>query len=322
MIKYPRLGGTVPVLLLLDAALAIGLSLATDRFATPENLMDLVIGASFQGTLAVGLLVVLLAGGLDISFTAQASIAQYLLVIAMARFDVGWVGAFAIAGGIGLILGLANGLLVGALGVSPIIVTISTLNIMIGLLVWASGGEWLYDFPDWFGEGLSLHLGSLRVPMQVWVFALITLFVGFVLRRAALGRLIIASGADAESARRQGVSPSAIRLIVYGFMGICAGTAGLTQAQLVLSVAPNAFVGRELDVLATAVLGGASLTGGRGTVTGTLLALVSLALLGNGFTLLGVSSYWFQAVTGLVVIGGVAVMVRGRAKLGSNGGAV
>jgi simple sugar transport system permease protein len=299
------------VLLLLDLVLATALALGSDRFLTPDNLIDLVVGASFQGILAIGLLVVLLSGGLDISFTAIASVSQYGMVLALPFVDLGWFGAFAIAGGIGILLGLINGGLVSALKVSPIIVTIATLNIFYGALVYGSGGVWLYDFPEWFSDGLPLVVGNTKIPLQIVVFGIVGILTGFVLNHSALGRLIRALGSNPESARRQGIRTVRLHLLVYAFMGLCAGIASVVQAQLVMSVAPNALVGRELDVLAAVVLGGASLSGGRGTVSGTLLSLLLLAMLQNGFTLLGLSSYWFQVVMGMVVIGGVAAMIYG-----------
>ncbi len=128
------------------------------------------------------------------------------------------------------------------------------------------------------------------------------------LTRTSLGRQIYALGSNADAAQRVGIKVFGLNLLIYGYMGFVAAMASLVQAQNAQSVAPNALVGRELDVLAAVVLGGASLTGGVGTVFGTILGLMLLAFLQNGLLLLGVSSYWSQCFTGAVILAAVSAL--------------
>lgn len=306
-------------------ALGVGLTFASDQFLTWRNLLETLESVAFSGVLAVGLLVVLISGGIDISFAAVASVAQYALAIVLSRVDGGWALAFAVAGGVGLALGIVNGALVHGLRTSPIIVTIATMNLYYGLLVYASGGRWLYDFPDWFVGGvdfLSLPDGAgglYRVTLQIGVLIASVAGVAALLGGTALGRQIRALGGAPEAARRLGFPIARLHLAVYGLMGLLAGVAGLVQSQLVLSVAPTALVGRELDVLAALVLGGASLDGGKGGVIGTVLGLALVAMVQNGLTLVGVSSYWHQVVIGAVVL--VSVTVTAGSKVRSATGA-
>ena len=141
-------------LLVVVLAVSAVLSIATDSFLTLQNLFDLLTSNAFTGILAAGLLVVLISGGIDISFTATASVAQYAALAIVLKYGGNWAAVFALACGIGVICGLANAALVQKLGIASIIVTIATLNIFFGLLVFFTGGKYIYSLPDWFGKGI------------------------------------------------------------------------------------------------------------------------------------------------------------------------
>ncbi|MBV9076893.1 MAG: ABC transporter permease [Methylobacteriaceae bacterium] len=295
-------------LLAVTLAVVAGLSVATTGFLTVQNLFDLLTSYAFLGILAAGLLVVLVAGGIDISFTATASVAQYLALSLANAYGLGWTTTFALAVAAGVACGLVNAWLVDTLRVSSIIVTIATLNIFYGLLVFVTGGQYIYALPDWFSagifwfetvdaEGVSYGL-NLQILLLVAAFALTWLL----LNRTTIGRQIYALGGNRDAARRLGFSTRRLTFFVYGYMGLMAGLASLAQAQLAQSVAPTVLVGRELDVLAAVVLGGASLTGGVGSVLGTVLGLVLLAAIQSGLVIVGVSSYWSQLCVGLVIL--------------------
>ncbi len=301
-------------LLVVVVALGVFLSVATPSFATAQNALDLLTSYAFSGMLAAGLLVVLVSGGIDISFTATASVAQYVALSVANAYPIGWLGVIVIAGGIGTALGLFNALLVNTLRLSSIIVTIATLNLYFGLLMFATGGNQLFSLPDWFANGASwvIYTDAQQNPyvINLQMLALVAAFVvtGLLLTRTNLGRQIYALGSNPDAAQRVGIKVFALNLLIYGYMGFIAGMASLVQAQSAQAVAPNALVGRELDVLAAVVLGGASLFGGVGTVFGTILGLALLAFLQNGLLLLGVSSYWSQAFTGGVILVAVSAL--------------
>ena len=300
--------GTTFYLLIVTLVLGFVLSVSTESFFSLRNLLDLLSSYAFVGVLAAGLLVVLISGGIDISFTATASIAQYVMMAYLIDYDGNWLIAFAMAGAIGIALGAVNAVLIHYLRVSSIIITIATLNIFFGLLIFITKGAYLYTFPDWFSSGFNLfeytdaagNYYSLSLQILVLFAAFALTYV--LLHRTTTGRQIYAMGSNPEAAKRLGFNILWLHLFVYCYMGFLAGIASVIQAQLAQSIAPTVLVGKELDVLAAVVLGGASLTGGVGSVGGALLGIALLAFLHNGLILLGVSSYWSPVFTGAVIL--------------------
>lgn len=295
-------------LLAVIGVLVLALSLATDSFLTLQNLFDLLTSNAFIGILASGLLVVLIAGHIDISFTATASVAQYLALTVGIRYGLGWVALFAIAGAIGVLCGLINAVFVTKLRISSIIVSIATLNIFYGLLIFATGGNYITSLPKFFRDGISWfeHEDASGVPygLNLQILLLIGSFAvaWLLLNRTNIGRQIYALGGNKDAAQRLGFHVFRINVLVYGYLGFVAGVASIVQAQLAQSVTPTVLVGKELDVLAAVVLGGASLNGGVGTVFGAILGVALLAILQNGLVLIGVSSYWNQWFVGLTIL--------------------
>jgi len=300
-------------LLVVSLVLCAGLSLSTAQFLTMQNLFDLLTSYAFVGILALGLLVVLIAGGIDISFTATASVAQYVALAVANAYGANWITVCAMAIAIGGALGAINAILIQKLRIPSIIVSIATLNIFYGLLIFFTGGKYIYSLPDWFATGIfwfEFNWGkdtSYGVNLQILVLAVCFLLTWLLLNRTNIGRQIYAMGGNPDAARRLGFHIFGLNMLVYCYMGVMAGIASLVQAQLAQSVAPTVLVGKELDVVAAVVLGGASLMGGVGTVLGTFLGLALLAVLQNGLILLGVSSYWSSLFVGFVILVSVSV---------------
>jgi simple sugar transport system permease protein len=304
-----------PAALLAAVILAMGLlfgSVAPD-FWSLGNWVDLIEGTSVTAIMALGLLVVLVAGGIDISFAATASVAQYLAASAATAW--GWPPAAALALGLlaGAGLGGFNALLIHRLQATSIIITISTMSLYFSLLMWATGGRSVYDLPAWWSDAIvwatvagDPELDPVRLTLPPLVLAAVAIATAWLLQRSALGRQIHAFGGNPEAARRMGVPLGALQGFAYGFLGLMAALAGLLQAHRVGEAVPNAMVGGELFVLAAAVLGGASLTGGSGTVAGVLMGVLLLAVLRNGLNLMGVSPYFFQVLLGAVVLASAA----------------
>lgn len=281
-------------------------------FFTLENLFDLLKSYSLMGTFAIGMLFVLISGGIDISFTAIATITGYTVAVLLLKYgeNLNILSVFMVAGGIGILLGLLNAVIIYFFKIPSIITTIATLNIYYGLLTVISKGKWLYGFPTWFGDFTNIRLFTFYTPegapyglsiiTVIW-FVLI-LVSWFILRYTILGRSIYAMGGNVASAQRAGFNLLGLNLFVYSFMGLMAGIASVIQALLVQTVAPNSLVGKEMDVIAAVVLGGASLTGGTGTMLGTILGVALIAIMGNGLTLMHVSSLWYKVIIGLVIL--------------------
>jgi len=300
-------------LLAVILVLSLALSLATDSFLTLQNLFDLLTSNAFVGILASGLLVVLIAGGIDISFTATASVAQYVALTIGIRQGFGWFALFAVAGSVGVLCGLINAIFITKLRISSIIVSIATLNIFYGLLIVSTGGKYITSLPKFFRDGIAWfeHDDANGMPyalnLQILVLVLAFIAAWLLLNRTNVGRQIYAMGGNKDAAQRLGFHVLRLNILVYGYLGFVAGIASLVQAQLAQSVTPTVLVGKELDVLAAVVLGGASLTGGVGSVFGAILGVTLLAILQNGLVLLGISSYWNQWFVGLTILCAVSI---------------
>jgi simple sugar transport system permease protein len=289
--------------------LGIVIAAISREFLTLENLFDLLRSYSFLGVLAVGVTIVLISGGIDISFTAITSVAEYVMAITIIRHGGNMLLAFAVAVLVGLALGALNSTLIYFLRIPTIITTIATLNIYYGLLSFLSGGKWLYNLPDWFREFSVIRVirlvnpggvqYGLSIVTIIWISML--LLAALILRYTTLGRSIYAMGGNITSARRVGMNIFSLQIFVYCFMGALSGIAAVIHALLVQNAAPNALVGKELDVIAAVVLGGASLAGGSGTLLGTVLGVILVAEMSNGITLMRISSFWYDVFIGLVI---------------------
>jgi simple sugar transport system permease protein len=278
--------------------IAVIFSALSRSFLSAANLVSLLENYSVMAIMAAGLLVVLISGGIDISFAAIAAVSQYLVASLLIHFGGNWFVAFFLAALFGVLFGCVNALLIYYLEALSVIVTISMMTFYFAILMFVTDGKSIYDLPDWFTADMSLF----GIPFPVVVAAIVLLVTVFMLSRLSIGRQIYALGGNPEAAKRMGCNIVAFQCLVYGYSGLMAGIAGLVQAHRVEEVVPNALIGRELDVLAAVVLGGASLLGGIGTVSGTVLGIVLLAILQNGLTLLGISSYSFGLVTGLIIL--------------------
>jgi simple sugar transport system permease protein len=267
-------------------------------FLSVSNMTTLLESYSVMAIMAAGLLVVLISGGIDISFAAIAAVTQYLVATILVRMGGNWVVAFALSAAFGALLGAVNALLIYYLQALSVIVTISTMTFYFAILMYVTDGKSIYDLPDWFTATIS----PFGIPFPVIVATVVLIVTAFLLNRLSIGRQIYGLGGNLEGAKRMGCNILGLQCFVYGYSGLTAGIAGLVQAYRVEEIVPNALIGRELDVLAAVVLGGASLQGGIGTVSGAILGIVLLAIVQNGLTLLGVSSYSFGFVTGIIIL--------------------
>jgi simple sugar transport system permease protein len=302
---YPTEAKLLAVLILI----CTGLSLASPDFLTLVNVTSLLNNNAVNVIWAVGLLVVLIAGGIDISFAVAASVVQYLCVYAFVAIGGGnWAIGFVFAGGIGLALGLINAFLIHQFRIISIVVTISTFNAFFGLLMFFSSGRFLYNLPSWWSQRVILWehqtangtWAELILPVAVMAAAMFATWA--LIRRTTTGRQLYAFGDNPEGARRAGIPIGLMQAIAFGWCGMMAGIGGLMQTHITKEVVPNALVGRELEVLAAVVLGGARLGGGRGSVLGCFLGVLLVAITQNGLNLLGVSPYAFKMVVGIIIL--------------------
>ncbi len=284
------------------------LSIASEQFLTLANASNLLAASAVNLIFAVGLVVVLIAGGIDISFAVAASVVQYVAFYALDAVGGGnWAWGFFFASAFGIVLGAINAALIHYFRIISIVVTIATFNAYFGLLMFFTKGRYIYDLPGWWTERIVLAevktasgWAELTLPGAVMVVA--ALATWFLINRTTVGRQLYAFGDNPEAARREGISVAAMTFIAFGWMGLMAGIAGLMQVNFVKEVVPSALLGRELDVLAAVVLGGARLGGGRGSVLGCVLGVLLVAIIQNGLNLLGVSPYAFKMVVGAFIL--------------------
>ncbi|MDW9458994.1 ABC transporter permease [Sinorhizobium meliloti] len=284
------------------------LSFATANFFSLGNAFDLLNISAVNIIFAVGLLVVLIAGGIDISFAVAASVVQYGTAIALGWIGGGWISGLLIAGSLGALLGCFNAFLIHRFRIISIVATISTFNIYFGLLMFFTRGVSIYDLPDWLTDRVILF--EREMPDGTWIEITLPVLVMIVcviatwtlITRTTTGRQLYAFGDNPEGARRFGINIGAMQFIAFGWLGLMAGIGGLIQAHYAQEVVPNALYGRELDVLAAVVLGGARLGGGKGTVLGCVLGVLLISITQNGLNLMGVSPFAFKMIIGAIIL--------------------
>jgi simple sugar transport system permease protein len=228
-----------------------------------------------------------------------------------------------LAGLFGALLGCLNAALIYQFRIVSIVVTIATFNIFFGTLMFWSGGVSIYDLPDWLTTriivfAVSTPAGRAELTLPVAVMAVCVTATWLLLRRINTGRQLYAMGDNAEGARRVGINIGRMHYLAYGWLGLMAGIAGLMQAHYAQEIVPNALNGRELNVLAAVVLGGARLGGGRGTILGVVLGIILIGITQNGLDLLGISPYAFKMIIGAIILIAITLSSEGAAKLFGN----
>lgn len=304
-----RANGTETWLFAVLVLMCLGLALSSPQFFTIANLFNLMNTSSVNLIFAVGLLVVLIAGGIDISFAVAASVVQYVAALALIGIGGGdWVSGLAIAGAVGIVLGAFNAALIHYFRIISIVVTIATFNIYFGLLMYFTRGVSIYALPEWWTRRTVLYgfqqangtWAELQLP--VLIMAICVAATWLLIRHTTTGRQLYAFGDNPEGARRLGINIAAMHFIAFCWLGLMAGIGGLVQVHYAQEVVPNALVGRELDVLAAVVLGGARLGGGKGTVLGCVLGVFLVSVTQNGLNLLGISPYAFKMIIGAIIL--------------------
>ena len=298
-------------------AVMLGVGAINPVFWDWANLFSLLRANVETGIVALGVLVVLISGGIDVSFPAFAIAAMYLTVKAMIALSYdGVVLPLLAATLIGLGLGLVNAGFVRGFRMIPLIVTLGTGTAVRGFILGevgasqinidkmppaliAFGRSELFSFTQTNGQPVGLSA-------MVLVYGALALMVHLVLRYTLIGRSIYALGGDEEAARRAGFNVTRTALFVYGLAGALAGFTGLLHGSMIWVANPRDLVGFELDVIAAVVLGGASIFGGRGTVAGTMLGVFTLVLLSNSLIIMHIDTTWQRVVVGSVVIAATA----------------
>jgi simple sugar transport system permease protein len=296
-----------------------------NSFLGIENLHDLLRSGSIVGIMACGCLVVLVSGGIDVSFAAVATVAMYVTVSIMNRFGGGIWTAFLLSAAIGIVLGLVNAVIIAFFKVPAMIATLGTMNIYHGMLLVIGRTAHIAQIPPSivkFGTGGALSRtlgGGNEVGLSYLSVVMIVVFIitWLILKFTRVGRGVYAVGGNREAARRVGFKVVGLQIFCYCYIGMLAGIAGLVNVSLVRYVNSFDLVGTELNIIAAVALGGASITGGRGTVLGTVLGVAILLVVRNCLVLVGIPSSWQALLVGIIILASIVMSsVKGKGRSG------
>jgi erythritol transport system permease protein len=296
--------------------LIVVFSLLSDSFLTWDNLVTMTRHVAINGILAVGMLLVILTGGIDLSVGSIVGLAGVIAGVLLEGLHVGFLdvtifppvwAVVVIALVVGAGVGAINGTLVTRFGVAPFIATLGMLYVARGIALLISGGETypnLGGSPELGNTGFDF-LGSgkvLTIPVAIWLLVLFAAAAVFVTRFSPFGRWVYAIGGNERAAELAGMKVGKVKRRVYVVSGVCAAMSGLIIASELTSAAPQAGETFELNAIAAVVIGGTSLMGGRGTVRGALIGAFVIGFLADGLVIVGVSTFWQTVIKGAVIV--------------------
>ncbi|MER8694363.1 ABC transporter permease [Mesorhizobium opportunistum] len=302
-------------------AVLVFFSIAAPNFLSAANLILMAKHVALNAFLAMGMTFVIITGGIDLSVGSIVGlcgmVAGYLVLNGIdlqigytIYFNVFEIALITLA--VGILIGAVNGLLITRLNVAPFIATLGVLYVARGLALLSSDGR---TFPNLVGKpelgttGFGF-LGAGRLvglPVSIWILIVVALGAAYLARYTPLGRHIFAVGGNERAARISGVRVNMVKMFVYMFSGFCAAIVGLIISSELMASHPATGESFELNAIAAAVLGGTSMSGGRGTIGGTIVGAFVIGILSDGLVMMGVSSFWQMVIKGLVII--IAVVV-------------
>lgn len=297
--------GIVLVLLFICAVL----SFLSPVFLTAPNLINVIRQISINGILAIGMTLIIITGGIDLSVGSQVALTG-AVVAGLLSSGTNMAVALLVGLATGAFIGFINGMIITKGGVPPFIVTLGMLTAARGITLIYTGGRPIYNLGStfrFFGAG---YVGG--VPVPVIILAIILMISHFIAKHTVFGREVYAVGGNPEAAVYSGVNKNKRLVQVYTIMGFLSAITGIVLTSRLGSADPTAGTGFELDAIAAVVIGGTSMFGGEGAVTGTMIGALIIGVINNGLNLLNVSSYYQQVIKGVIVVG--AVLMDGYAR--------
>jgi len=296
-------------LLLVVLVIGIVLSFVSKNFLNAQNLIAILLGASFDSIVAVGMTLLLISGGFDLSV---GSVAGFGGVMAGKMLVYGMSPAIAVIIGLlsGAFVGLINGYIIAKIKVNPLITTLATLSIIRGTVYIITKGLGIPSLPDNFNIIAQKKFYEFQTPIIVMLVFLILSEIFF--RKSVFFKQYYFIGGNEESARLSGIRVDYLRILTYVISGTLAAMAGILMASRMGGALSTAGTGMELRIITACVIGGCSLAGGEGTMLGSFLGVLLMALVTNAFNLLGISVYWQQAVMGVILLAAVLIDVSRR----------
>lgn len=287
-------------ILLAFVVICILLSLATPNFFTSQNLLIVLRQVSINGILAVGVTYVIIAGGIDLSLGSVLALTGVIAASFAHPGQYPLIVPLVLALLAGAVVGSINGLVITYGRVVPFIVTLGMMTIARGLALVLSNGRPVTNLSPSFN-----YIGSgdfLMIPVPILLFGIVVMASYILLTYTRLGRYIYAVGGNEQAARASGINVNRVKLFAYIICSVLAALAGIVLASRITTGQPNAGIAYELDAIAAVVIGGTSLLGGRGSVTGTVIGVLIIGVINNGLDLLNVSSYYQQIIKGVIII--------------------
>ena len=293
--------------------ICILLAFSAEGFFSTANLLNVLRNVSMQGVIAFGMTMVIISGEIDLSVGSAVAFAGCLAAF-VTQFLAGTIGmplslavpsAIAVTFAAGFGVGSLTGYLRVRFGVPTFIITLAWMTVLTGAAELITNGFPLTPFPQWYN---FLGGGYLfGVPFPAIVFVLVFMIIHFVMNFTSFGRSVYAVGGNAEAARLSGIDVRKVKILVMGIVAFLAALGGVMQSAQIMSGTATTAKGWELDIISAVIIGGTSLTGGIGTVRGTLIGIIFLGVLVNGMTLLNISEYWQHVVRGVLILAAVLI---------------
>ena len=291
------------------ALMVIVMAIVSPVFLTKENLINILRQVSLNGILAVGLTFVILTGGIDLSVGSLVAVTG---VIVGSMLINGYSPLEAVVAGVAIsvLFGVFNGVMIAYCGLPPFIATLAGQTIGRGFaLVFSDGKPYAVTDKAFLAIGKGSALG---IPIPIWILFVVCVTAAIVLNKTTYGRHVYAFGGNRNATKLSGVKTRFVELIVYVISALMAGIVGVILAARISSGQPTAGTGYELDAIAAVAIGGTSMSGGIGTLSGTILGFIIIGVLSNSLTLLNVSSFYQQIVKGAIIL--IAVLMDMRSK--------
>ncbi len=301
-------------------ALCLLIEVRSGQFFTGNNIIDILRSLVVPGMFSVGAFIVIVSGGIDVSFPALASLIAYATskMLSDSAYQGPVIVPFLIGIGMGIVLGSLNGLFISTFRLPALIVTLGTQSVYRGLMQGVLNSvqiseDLLAPSMPRFGYS-SLFTGTnpetgltSDMPTTFLIFLGLVIAVFFLLRYTMIGRGVFAIGGDENAAIRAGFKVKLIKFMIYAFVGAIAGAAGITRVCMMKMCHPTNLLGMEMTVIAAVVLGGTKITGGSGTIWGAMLGILLLTIVQNSLILLGIPTYWQELFTGLLILVGTGI---------------
>jgi ribose transport system permease protein len=293
--------GVIMMLLVLILAFSL---LAPSTFFTVNNLFNIARQVSILAMVATGMTLILLAGGIDLSVGSSISMIGVITALLIKNLGIPPFLALLLGVLLATLTGFINGSIITYTKISPLISTMAVGKILTGIAYIACGGMPVYGLPNsikFIAQGYVFKV----IPMPVITMLVIVVAGSFLLTKTYPGRYIRALGSNEEATRLSGINVKFYRIFVYTVCGFLTGIAAITMLSRISSGQPNAATGYEMDVLAAVVLGGVSVAGGKGSVTGAFIGVLIIGVLSNGLSILGITDYYQQVIKGAVLLAAV-----------------